>query len=480
MDLKKEEESVVDELIHDKKTVDTSLLNKIQNEVENWGEESKSFLHDNNPYNEFKKELLNAEAELFRGLYSIDSIRDDFDSYLRLDEISKCIKDKHYWEEEIEGLKYNQEKSDDDKIKLCRTHLQNHWKKRLDIESSRWELDILKQIRESFIEKMQEWLKLIEELTNTFHNLGLDPGYFLDFSEGKISISDIDQIRKWVDYISNNKSLIELCDLLGRLRLAEKSSRQEMIKEELISDTYTPVTNSNEEIVGIRLGRDLEHALPQELALLSDDSTSTLFDLKYFEGRLMCFDMEGLEPKTEEKEVLVGVLEDEKMGPLIICVDTSGSMNGFPETISKALTLYLSTRAQAQNRDCYLINFSTSIETLDLSNGVSLPDLIKFLKKSFHGGTDVAPAINHAISLMEEENYKNADLLILSDFIMSNLPESTYERILKAKENDNKFYSLSIGNLFLSNRIRDVFDDEWVYNPSTCSISTIQKMVSAI
>jgi hypothetical protein len=37
---------------------------------------------------------------------------------------------------------------------------------------------------------------------------------------------------------------------------------------------------SKEEIIGIRLGKDIEHALSPELALLSDSDASLLFDLK--------------------------------------------------------------------------------------------------------------------------------------------------------------------------------------------------------
>ena len=36
-----------------------------------------------------------------------------------------------------------------------------------------------------------------------------------------------------------------------------------------------------------------------------------------------------------EEERLIEVEEEEKLGPMIICVDTSGSMQGSPETIAK-------------------------------------------------------------------------------------------------------------------------------------------------
>mgnify|MGYP001214882783 CR=1 FL=1 len=196
----------------------------------------------------------------------------------------------------------------------------------------------------------------------------------------------------------------------------------------------------------------------------------------------MCFHLEGTSQQTIEKdeESFKEVSEDEKMGPIIICVDTSGSMSGSPETIAKAIALYLSSRAKSQKRDCFLINFSTSIETLNLSGKLGVKQLIEFLGRSFHGGTDVAPAIKYAIKKMGEESYKKADLLIVSDFIMASLPKEIETSISEVKKEENKFYSLSIGNLFLESKMKALFDGEWVYNPQNTSITQIRNIVNEI
>lgn len=151
-----------------------------------------------------------------------------------------------------------------------------------------------------------------------------------------------------------------------------------------------------------------------------------------------------------------------------------------PETIAKAVTLFMATRAIAQKRNCFLINFSTGIETLDLSGQIGMATVIAFLQRSFHGGTDVGPALTHALEMMGKKNYEQSDLLIISDFIMASLPDTLDKKISNAKANKNRFYSLSIGDLFLSERLQKIFDNEWVYNPSTSSISAIQNVASAI
>src|SRR5690606_9820024 len=119
---------------------------------------------------------------------------------------------------------------------------------------------------------------------------------------------------------------------------------------------------------------------PSELALLADPETSILFDLKYVESRLMCFDMQGIQrvQQHHHKEELRSVEEAAKQGPMVICVDTSGSMSGMPETVAKAVALFIAGKARQQKRACYLINFSTGIETLDLGDDFGMEALIKF------------------------------------------------------------------------------------------------------
>lgn len=330
--------------------------------------------------------------------------------------------------------------------------------------------------------RLREWLKKLQLLADTLDELSIEPGLLFDLSKDNLSLSDIEQLKKWVSYISKDKGARELCDLMGRLRRAEKIKRQELIKTVSTVTEYVPDINSREEIVGVYLGKDIEHALPQEIALLSDDDTSVLFDMKFVEGRLMCFEMEGMQTRSYdvEEEHMIEVEEKEKLGPIIVCVDTSGSMQGSPETIAKAVTLFMATRAISQKRNCYLINFSTGIETLDLSGQMGMAQVIAFLQRSFHGGTDASPALSQALKMMDDEKYEQSDLLIISDFIMASLPEPLHEEISKAKASKNRFYSLSIGDLFLSKRLQEIFDNEWIYNPSNFSISSLQNVVSAV
>lgn len=395
--------------------------------------------------------------------------------YLELCNLAKLPDNQRFWRRQLDN--YTKDKKlkpeQQENLVIDGQLLANEWQKALDVTRAEWEHQRLAQLREQLISELDKLLSIFVELGQQLEELGFEPGVLLDLSKGSYSSQDIEAVKRWVKYLAEDEGVRSLCDLLGKLRDVELSGRIESVKIARNVEVYTPDINSREEIVGLKLGRDLEHAIPSELALLSDPDASLFFDLKYVESRLMCFDMQGMMPVVEQGECEQDVELDESQGPMIICVDTSGSMSGSPETVAKAVTLFMASKAREQKRPCYLINFSTDITTLDLSEATSLTSLIRFLKMSFHGGTDVAPAINHALDVMDKSEYEKADLLVISDFIMSSMPSVLLEKIQAQKVRGNNFYSLVVGSHFMTERMKNLFDQEWIYDPRTSSIQEL-------
>ncbi len=483
-----------------------SVATRLKEEVETEQRRIHRRLERDNPFIENARVLQLAENDLeTKKWIRVDQLEQDLQHFESLAKQTGSRIDKKYWLSEIGKLKANQEsrtgpiaitdrdnsslgetdgdKSDgsNEQAALCRALLLQRWRRLLEEQTARWELETIQDLRRKLLNKLKVWLEKLQVLADTLDSLSIEPGLLFDLANDNLSLSDVEQLKKWVSYISEDKGVRELCDLVGRLRRADRTKRQELVRTGLTMTEYVPDVNSKEEIVGVYWGNDIERALPQEITLLSDEETSVLFDVKLAEGRLMCFEMEGRRSRFYEvEEELVTEIEDEKAGPVIICVDTSGSMKGSPETVAKAVTLYMATRAVSGKRDCFLISFSTGVETLDLSGKIGIAKVIEFLRRSFHGGTDVSPALTHAIRMMEDRRYQRSDLLVISDFIMASVPESLHEEIRKAKENKNRFYSLSIGDLFLSRRLKEIFDNEWVYDPGNSSIRSIQTIASTI
>ncbi len=427
----------------------------------------------------------------------VDQINQLLSDYSIFCKSEKIHVDDHFWRQELlkKTQKADRKKSSDSsrqvpndlpRVKVARTLLLDQWQKELDQSRAAWEVQKLARLRGKFIKEFEDFLNTIAQLTESLEALGLEPGIWLDLSKGALSPQQVEQFKRWANYLANDEGARAICELLGRMRQVELSERIETIRQKRSFATQIPDIDSKEEIIGVRTGHEIEHALPSELALLSDPDTAILFDLKFIESRLMCFDMQGMQNINQQHEVEVDVTtaDEHSLGPMILCIDTSGSMHGTPETIAKAVALYMAGKAKEQKRPCYLINFSTGISTLEITGTEGMPVLIDFLSMSFHGGTDITPALQHALSVMKQESYENSDLLIVSDFIMADLTPEVSSEIGQQKETGNRFYSLVIGNCFLRERMETLFDHEWVYNPDSSKIHDLvnfrQKVVDQV
>ena len=139
-------------------------------------------------------------------------------------------------------------------------------------------------------------------------------------------------------------------------------------------------------------------------------------------------------------------------GPIVICLDTSWSMSGMREQLSKAVVLACVSTAHKQRRDCQVVAFSSERGVIEA--GVITPDslgikrLLEFLTHSFGGGTDVTGCLKFAIETLDSDVMGSADLLMISDGEIPDPPVSTeiMETIdyLKLRKGV-KFHGLLIG-----------------------------------
>ena len=89
--------------------------------------------------------------------------------------------------------------------------------------------------------------------------------------------------------------------------------------------------------------------------------------------------------------------------------------------------------------------------------------MLTFLSSSFRGGTDLQPVIEKSLDLMSSAQFKNADTLVISDFIAQKLPSHIADKIRTIKIQQNRYHAISLspqGNPELMN----VFDHVWRYS----------------
>ena len=352
-------------------------------------------------------------------------------------------------------------------------NLKSDVKKSLHERFLAWQLSEIDRRRKAYLKDLYKRIaqfKKLEELLSPFTR---QLGRLWDLADGSFDNYGFELLRDFSDLLENDESLKELSDLIGRAE-AEKERYEKELREKIdMRVEFHSKPAYRGQISGLKLSGDISSAVPSELAMFKNPGAKLYFSQKFAEKKLLSYKYENRQKRfygersTEEVEVLVK--EKEQKGPVIICVDTSGSMSGTPERVAKTITFALAKKCLEEERKCYLISFSTGIEVQNLSDfkkAQGLKELVKFLRKSFNGGTDTEPALRHSLSLLRENGWKNADVLVVSDMVTGDLSKKMTAEIKAQKAKETKFYSLVIGSSGNENVI-DVFDENWTYDDSS-------------
>ncbi|MBQ0719371.1 MAG: VWA domain-containing protein [Gammaproteobacteria bacterium] len=265
------------------------------------------------------------------------------------------------------------------------------------------------------------------------------PGRGWDLSTGLLTSQGWRDIIRYRQRIKELPELIHFIDAIGREKKITGNDKPAAIdnKAQSLAPSRQPgngergskVPRKALEMDGIERGDDINRMLPSELALLCHPLLKTLWHAKRAERLLLLYQHQG---KRREGEKDTGARQEKsslnkqghkgqsslRRGPIIICLDTSGSMHGEPEHIAKAAVLEALKIAHREQRPCHLFAFSgpqqSTFHQLDLRRG-GLIELLNFLQFSFHGGTDLPQALTLALEKQAEEGWEKADILLVSD-----------------------------------------------------------------
>lgn len=353
-----------------------------------------------------------------------------------------------------------------ERIEALLKDLLAQWDARIYAKILDFELNKLGEEQAAFAElleqKVSEFMRLQSMVAPFSEYLGWD------LSRQLWKDTSFDIMQRYADLLEDEQSIKELADLLGRMREAEIELEEETFERSIIRREWQVDEWSRAEIVGVHESDELTNITTGEIGLLSNEDTEGLFLKKFVDKQLLTFKYEERRLVTsEDQEIEVNrrVRQKEK-GPFIICIDTSQSMMGRPEQIAKVLCLGVLKMAIRDNRRAYLINFSRGISTLDLYEVSNSVDAIAdFLRMSFHGGTDASPALSEAIRQLGDNDYADADVLMVSDFVMYKIDDDVLRKIRNAQQNrGTRFHSLALSRE-ANAKILEFFDTNWQYDP---------------
>lgn len=303
-------------------------------------------------------------------------------------------------------------------------------------------------------EQLSGWSSVSE----VFGQLQAEASFGWDLSRGLLKHVGWAKVEQMNKLLKSLPQIAEIAKALGRAKSSDKETSPEerimakvsRVREEL---HWVDAPDARTHTDGIHKSDDIPRMLPMEGSLYLHPVFRKLWKAKFIDRSLACYQVKGIaqrrkltEEWVEEEQVVRKKLE---RGPIIVCLDTSGSMHGIPETVAKAITLEAMRLAHAEGRDCLLYAFSgygdVAEHDLDLSPA-GIESLCEFLCMSFQGGTDVSGPISAATRKLEGAKWKRADIIMVSDGEFD-VPGETQHTLEEAK----KKHGLRVHGLLVSN-----------------------------
>jgi uncharacterized protein with von Willebrand factor type A (vWA) domain len=301
------------------------------------------------------------------------------------------------------------------------------------------------QYRAELLERLDRYEQVAEELGPFAQYLG---GAW-DLSSGELHPSVFD-IWKQSERINREAlTLRNLAALLGRLDEARLQAREQWL-EQLPAPVTIFKRAGPSTLVGVHESDDLANVISSEIALLSTPEAETLFYLKLAEKKLLTYDLQMMHETQPHKSRRKSKRLEK--GPMILAIDTSGSMASPLGTLTKemqakAFALSLMRIAFQQRRSVHVILFSTGVRALAFHPPrASMRDILNFLMLSYHGGTSIGDALDAGMAVLEEDAaFRQADLMFLTDGDTGAFEPKRVAIMSEARARGIRFYGLIVG-----------------------------------
>ena len=331
------------------------------------------------------------------------------------------------------------------------------------------------EFREAWLQEKGDW----EELLALLQGLGDLAQLRWDALRGHLPSREWQEAQRIAERLRALPELVALIHSLGRAeRAAQPQALSPQPREAPLQRVLgvklvpTVLPDAPGELRGIRLSDRIEHMLGSEAAMLLHPVLHKLWRARRAEARLLAYDTQAVlhdlrpDPMVPPAVAVAPPLPlPLERGPIIVCLDTSGSMRGAPEHIAKAVALQALRTAHAERRGCLLIAFGGPDEIIERELAPTpegLAALLALMGQAFDGGTDVQAPIERAIARVHEARWASADLLIVSDGEFGCTPE-TLGLLDEARER----YGLRVQGVLVGDRetlgLLDTCDDiHWV------------------
>lgn len=296
------------------------------------------------------------------------------------------------------------------------------------------ETEALAMAMTAFAEDWEQHCGEIDELVEVFGRVPDDCEHSRwDELRGLLHSAGWQEMLRIRRLIAGLPELVKIIRELGRTRPTDKDDTASQSLVEVMEQAVAlrmeartvRVPDMPGETRGIHRADRLARMLPAEAMLLGHPRLRLVWHARRAERTLLCYEDDDRMTETRLHEAPVrqprpGLMPAKKLerGPMLVCVDTSGSMQGGSEAVAKAVVLEAMRAAHAQGRGCRVFAFGGPEEVIEMDlpvNRAGIERATQFLGQSFRGGTDICAPLERVIAAVEQERWRQADLLLATD-----------------------------------------------------------------
>lgn len=255
----------------------------------------------------------------------------------------------------------------------------------------------MRQKLRNALEEAQEEIQDAEDAEAALGGSGYDPNGTVQHGKGdpKARVELAKRLRE-------DPEIRRILKEAGRLRRLHADKRA------------TRSHHAPEELCDIEIGDELGRLLPSELMGLKHPKLKKLLRRKLLEKQAMQYRLRGTEKLSK--------------GPIITCVDESGSMSGDRNIWAKAVALAMLTAADKDRRGWGLIKFDTRVtgdSFAPAGRSRSAMEILEALSTFAGGGTDWMKPLDAARKRIETESdgLRDADVILITDGACATNPE---------------------------------------------------------
>lgn len=186
------------------------------------------------------------------------------------------------------------------------------------------------QLQRTFAKAAEELNREIDETNDLINSWGLEPG--------DASRIPMENKREAIERIRASSKLKKMTEMIGNLKTVAREEQKRKSK-----DGATTIKT-------IEIGNRIESVLPSEKMKLIHPTMKKDFYRRYNQKELLQYQKESFNNKAK--------------GPIICCIDTSGSMSGTAEVWSKAMAIAMLEIAQKQKRDFCAILYCSKVDAV--------------------------------------------------------------------------------------------------------------------